>query len=355
MMKHFIYVCLLFLIGCSRQVSLQEASITQVILLDDVTYQNAGMNIAAYRDHIYYMEDAGTDYRVHVLDSQGEQDSVITIPKGKGPGEMTHNWRLKIFDDLIYLLDTSQNKIVVYDLQGEPADDIYFDVTGERITDFVVLSDSIVLEGVFKNKLLKLDKETGDILAKLEYDKVYQSVNEYFSSELREGVLASHDGRIYLGYYNKPFRIDVFSVDLEQEKSIVKDYGEGYETCGWRRHPQGGVALMGHQMVYNMFVNGEEITVPFGQGITYDNEGMHFMDVENCVYVLGSESGETKRKIWSSLLPMTGAGYTVLNADEREILLFLMYDDEAVQAVLDKTQTPYEELPRGLIIRLAIE
>ena len=112
---------------------------------------------------------------------------------------------------------------------------------------------------------------------------------------------------------------------------------------------------MGHQMVYNMFVNGEEITVPFGQGITYDNEGMHFMDVENCVYVLDAESGETKRKIWSSLLPMTGAGYTVLNADEREILLFLMYDDEAVQAVLDKTQTPYEELPRGLIIRLAIE
>lgn len=350
-MRRFFYVCLLLFMGCSAKVQLHEAAVTGVLPVYDISYENALMNTGSYNGQVYYLENAPKEYKVHFINHEGETVNIIAVPKGKGPGEITHNWRLKVFDDRVYLLDESQNKIVVYDLQGEAVDDIYFNVTGERIIDFVVFQDSIILEGIFKYKLLKLDKSTGDIVAELKYEKAY-SVNEYFASDLRDGILACDDGRIYLGYYNKPFRIDVFSDALEQVDSFVKDYGDGYENCGWQRHPQGGVALMGHQMVYNMFVKGDEIYVPFGQGITYDEDGMHFMDVENAIYVMNKTNGKLKQKIWSEGLPMSGAGYGILDATENEITLFLIYDDDAIKAILDKTNTVYSELPRGIVIKL---
>ena len=259
---------------------------------------------------------------------------------------------MKIYKKYIYILDTNINKIIKYNFDGEFIEEIYFNKLKEKIYDFIILDKNIIIEGIYKYKLLKINKRTKQVISKLKYETVLDKKN-YFSHSLREGSLFYKKNNIYLGYFNKPFRIDVFNKKLEKIKTIQKNYGKKYKECKWQKHPSGGKAIMGHYMIKNLKVKNNNIYVPFGEGFKYTKKGMEFLDVDNCLYVINKDTNKTIYKLWNKNLPKTGAGYKLLNINQKKIILFTIYDNKTINQLLKYSKKEYNNFPKGVIIVLS--
>ncbi len=322
-----ILILILLLISCSSSsTSVLEAEYKEILELDvPRMFSNPGELMKISDNKLIYLSSEGNYFYFNIINLKTKEKSILKISKGKGPNEMYMPMSIALKDNRIYVYDMMLKKISIYDTEGQYLDDIYFKEHIGWPHSFDVYKKDFVFNGGLHNKIVLLDRE-GKIYKKLAYEKIQRMPvpNEKF----RGGIIKSDGKKLFLGSFDKPYRIEVYDSDLKLERKITKKIKNNYENPVWNlqlQHPM----PVGSYMISSLYMSGDYIytnSISRFDVITEDKK-KKYKTFENDFYinVFDKKMGKIEYKIINSKIDET-EGFTIVKVDKNKIYLFVSED-----------------------------
>lgn len=220
-MKYIIVaVVVSMLCGCSIKPQKRiEANVEKAWYLDGagVRFVENSSGIDHGTIYIARYEDMSTVV-VYFFTFSGEIIETIRFKIGKGPGYIGHPAAVKIYNGKIYIYDDSLRKISIFSRKGVFIDDIL-------ISDIFGIGGTIDIDGKFlyyhgfyKNKLVKYDMEKAAVVKSIVYPDYKKENLDKEEIKIRGGYLEVDQecNALYIGYYNEPYRIEMYNKELEK-------------------------------------------------------------------------------------------------------------------------------------------
>ncbi len=308
-----------------------ETDVAFVWGLNQITGNNPSRCCGFSNDLIYILSDEGNKFQITFYKVNGQKEKTVVINKGKGPGEVKFNFFFKIRDNRMFFYDWSLKKIAIYDIEGKPIDDILLPAELGYVQDFDYYDGIFYLHDALNNKIMKLN-QNGEVVSKIGYEEGIISKSDFFTFPVRFGrlLIDQSDPSLYLGYYNLPYRIEKYDLNLNKRHTITKKVSDSYYECKWLKRDK-NVSLSGNMMVETMAIYNQYLYIPFGEGYTYDQNGLVPYHVENTLFVFDKNSGKYVCDIWNKKLKNSSYGYYVLGVNKEYIILLSMYDSSVAE------------------------
>lgn len=347
MMKRFIIVILisLILVGCNKSRNsnpnkgIKEAEIKKIWGVKKITMNNPGRCAGLYNNMVYFINKTKTNFILKFYSLGGKLKRKIKFDISKGPGGIVSTFSLKIKDDKIYIYDSTLARISIFNMNGEFIDLIKVNKNIGIYPNMDINDGVVYLTGHFRNKLVKFDLTKGKILKKIEYENS-MTKNDFFDKNVLTGALTydKNDDLIYLGYYNKPYRIVIYDTNLKKKGRITRGLDEKLKKVKWMKLGR-GTALIGEFAIHSLFIDKKYIYAPYGYGFTYTKKRIRSLgDVENTIHIFDKKTGKYIYDVWNKKLNNSGFGYTILGANKKHIVLFSIFDKNVVDGLKTKKE-----------------
>lgn len=170
-MKHYLAIALIALLylcfqstpihavsSTLKNKSPQKADITAVFGLNNIAIDPVYKGCGIYKDSLYITTAYPTKYAVEFRSFDGKVSREISIPMGKGPGEIQFLTGLKINNDVIYIYDYAFKKIEMYAIDGKYIDSVILD---DKLTSMVfdVTDDGFIFEDDATQSMILVGKD----------------------------------------------------------------------------------------------------------------------------------------------------------------------------------------------------
>lgn len=322
-----ILLLILFLISCGKtKVDIMEAEYIKVLELDiSQMSSNPGELMEIAGDDLIYLSSKGDNFYFNIINLKTKDKSRIKISRGKGPNELYMPMSIALKNNKIYIYDMMLKKISIYNTKGEYLDDIYFKEQIGWPHSFDVFKEYFVFNGGLHNKIVLLDRK-GKIYKKLPYKKI-QRMPEH-GKKFRGGIIKSGANELYLGSFDKPYRIEIYDGNLNLKRKITHEVKGDYKDPVWNMKLQYPVPV-GSYMISSLYVTDDFIyanSINRFDVISENKKGKYktYLD-EFYINVFDKNGGKLKYKLINDKIEKT-EGFTVVRVDTDSIYLFVHED-----------------------------
>lgn len=281
----------------------------------DPVYKGCGI----YNDTLYISTATVKAYIVEFRSFEGKLIRSLSIPMGKGPGEIQYLTGLKIVNDIVYVYDYALKKIEMYSVEGKYLDSVVFDEKLTSMTFDVINENFVFLDDTTQTLMLlgKDGKQSGSF--SLTTNKSTANNSVYEGGCLYVDAL---DKEVYLGKSAYPFRIIRFETTLKEKMRIELDLRTKYEKTTKFSPPEwNGMSMPhGYFMVQSVGTDKENIYASFGAGLKYGKK-IELLPIKNALYVFDKKSGKYKASIWNEKLKYTSVGYSIIGITSEYIII----------------------------------
>lgn len=224
--------------------------------------------VGFYSGLFYYIRNDNLNYTVEFVDIYGEVKNEIAIPKGKGPGEISNLFIVKVNYNKIVLYDYSLSKICIYNVKGKHIKDIYLKEY-TVMQDIAVGSEAVFLHEKINNKLIKIDYYNENMI-KIEYKNQHNSVPKN-GDKFTAGTIYydNYNNNIIIGNFTTPYEMQVYSNDIKLKKIIIRDFGSKYDRAEWFSDQYGNSTCVGNIIISGIVSDEHYIYTSFGGGYVY--------------------------------------------------------------------------------------
>ena len=200
----------------------RKMEILQAVQLDDITGQNPMLNSGVYRDSVYYLSDNGKEMRLNFLSMEDMSlQRSISVPKGKGPGEMMHAMRVSVGDEKIIIFESDTLKFLIYGHDGKYLEECIMDPAKGIPFFHSQTPDGIVYSGMLRTRvgLASIrDDYSIEVTRNIEYDNVLKGLEEMEESGMRTALPLYDGGEIFLSETNDSYSLSALDMELKETK-----------------------------------------------------------------------------------------------------------------------------------------
>ena len=232
----FVVAFIIVLSACSKKnTDILDAKLVSVWEPDaNFSSDFAMTGINYYNSDIIYPTRGDRSFMFVFQDLTGKTGRTVTVPYGKGPGEMQSHMTISVAEDKIVIYDYAASKVIVYGTDGKHIDDYNLDTTiGVPMTVAIAGSD-MYINGKYDNKLIKYDLLANAVVKGIKYESNKTTVP--ITGDVFEGGWVAYDPvdeLVYLGYYNRPFRLERYDTDLNLKDTLTVADADTYKKCTW--------------------------------------------------------------------------------------------------------------------------
>ena len=222
--------------------------------------------VGMYDDMIYYTVRDSETITLKFSDLNGVVKKSLTFYRGKGPGEILTFTNLLVRDGIIYFYDAEQYRLSMFDMQGDYLDCVLINESFGMGSIIDIHDNMVYSHGMFNTKAVKYDIENEKMIKAIKYYKdknVLGITKELIKMPVKKGTIAVDDGKVHIGYWSKPFRIDVMDNDLEQLSSVTRKMDGKYKKYTFSLK-----GLDGNIMISSLKFDDEYMYACFGGGQT---------------------------------------------------------------------------------------
>ncbi len=328
-MRVFWWIAAVFaLVACSSKASIFEKTMELTSHWDSGIRGNNSAGLSGiYNDTLYIWGENSNSYLMNFYKPDGTLVKTITLPKGKGPGQIVFAYNGGIFNDTISIFDSGFNRITHYDIDGKYLDETTLDdkIAG-TLPRFIIVDDKIYLHGTFDVFLAIIDKKSGTVLKKIDYKvKPDLSKNEIPVS----GGYLTYDRfskQLLLGYYSSPCTIERYDLDLNKIKATTFAFKDSYEPLRWSKFSDGsGMTQIGHYIIGSIAYDQSYLYIRSPFGFKKTNDGNEALPSNNFVNVFDRETHAHVGVVKDPTLNGTGS-YQILGIINNQI--FAVWDGD---------------------------
>ena len=289
-----------------------------------------------YKDMIYIWGETADTFSMRFFKADGMLTKTLTFKKGKGPGQILFAFSGGIYDDTIYILDQGMKRISYYDLNGSYIDEVQLnDATSSDLSSFIVIGDKIYIHGSYMTLLAILDRADGHLIKKIDFpEKV-----DFEQKEIPiQGGTFSYDPQqkmLLIGYYNKPFRLERYDLDLKKIDTVTITENDSYEPCRWQKIPQGGMAIVGHYMIPSIDLGSDYIYIPSPHGVKWGEHGHEPIPSKNFINVFNRKTYKPTGSLIDPIFETVPGGYHILGVIDGMVVTSL-WDATPLEKVVGK-------------------
>ena len=284
-----------------------------------------------YDNKIWYVALEGPKFYLIFRDFSGKEVKRLNIVRGKGPGEILVPYAVRIKKGKIYIYDSYQFKVAMYDMNLNLFDEFMVTQNGLGVQEFDIFDNNFYFRYYYDALILKTDY-TGKMLGKVVFKKKLDP-KTYPKKAPHSGVLLADESGIYIGSNTTPYRIEKYNREsLKKEFEIRLKFHKAYKPTQWKAH----VGFLGNYMVYSIVSDENYLYVPFGFCVYYKNQGLHGGKVKNRIFVFDKRTGKFVYNIECDKLNNTGFGYKIVGVTKDKIVLYSDAKDVAKGLVSDK-------------------
>jgi len=266
----------------------QEINLELVTMLSvgDISLSNTNECIGIVDDKIFYMSERNDKVIIKFIDYYGNLVNRIIIDKGKGPGEVLGVQIIKYYDNKLYILD-SLNKISIFADNGEYIDCFYVNECGDTPFSFQVMNDDVLyISGQLKTNILKIKNGSGDIIKK----KVFENIDFSHGAFFNGGPIALDCEKkiLYRGFYSSPYRLDIYDLDLNLQKTIFYDLPKNIHGTKW--YIDNIVDVSGYHLISSIHVDKRYLYLPPISGYEITHQGDKGLKGDFKIYLINNKS-----------------------------------------------------------------
>ncbi len=252
--------------SCSKTHTSLDAPIVTVWEPESFSTSYAMSAVNYYNGTVIYPQILTNSGGFCFADLSGKTIRQISIANGKGPGEIQSHMAITIANDRIVIYDNAQNKLVLYSIEGKHIDDIALnDEIGVPMS--VTINDAFMyINGKFGVKLLKYDLTRLSVSESQAYEVLQKEVPQ--DGDPFQGGVLSYDPfekSLFLGYYNRPFTLEQYDIDLNVIQTYSLKSTSDYKECSWYNY-NGAITQVGDRVIGGIAFDENYIYTSFGGG-----------------------------------------------------------------------------------------
>lgn len=297
--------------------------------------------INAYKDAIVYPTFGEKDYVFVFEDLSGKRIKDIAIKAGKGPGEMQSHMAISIMNDTIYIYDYILNKIIAYTTSGQYIDDYIVDESIAAPMTVAVDGENMYINGKYDNKLIKYDLQKNAVVKGLKYGSGNQKIPE--NGDVFEGGWLAYDPAdklIYLGFYNRPYRLERYDRDLNLKDTFVINDATDYKECTWYYASPVAVTQVGDRVIAGIVFDENYVYTTYGGGydvtINDQDKPYEYRPSSVKIQVFDKKKGELVSQIGCSQLEGIRGFVKILGVNKESIMVQIADMSEVTYKIMGK-------------------
>jgi hypothetical protein len=293
----------------------KDLALVDSVNLNRMLEEGLSFSTVKYTEGNLIFQSSQNGFRFHMLDTESlDVVNEISIPEGRGPGEVLRIGGYDVKDGLIAILDIGNLKTVLYNLEGEYLSEFVFD--GVRPNEIEMIdSETFILKAIRNpDGMFHIVNSEGSVLPSFQKHQVDANLNVF------SGEMVYKDGSFYFGGYAEPIirRYDILDDKVEPvfSRAIIDDYdsSDNYEERGGGEYRVFAFAEHAEFASHDLEVSGDYLYLARH---TNGDPNYRFLDVyhiedgryevsfpmqynpssvtsdENYLYVLESQPGET--------------------------------------------------------------
>ncbi|MDR9417480.1 hypothetical protein [Gracilimonas sp.] len=252
----------------------ESSQIESKINLDSLEFTNVS-ELKISQENFFLNQRAGKTEIVVINKNNKDDNYVIDIPEGKGPGELTSMVDFDVIEDQIFIADRSQSKIALYSVEGEFIKEF-------RVPVFI---DQIA--AIDKNTVLCYSMRVDDFLFTV-FGENGDIRNSFIESEselnmmMYTGEIHVNTDNIYFSGYSEPI-IKKYSIEEEVLK-FSEEVVDSYESKNnYKFGADGSSSVQGfsEDAIYN--TNGMDVSGNIIANVPHHNgrKGYKYIDLYN--------------------------------------------------------------------------
>ena len=342
-MKVFIFAAAMVLAACSGEkvmtvnngvnpdIATLQTKIVYAWPTLDMTNSNA-MLCAGIKDGVlYYLREWENRFAIQFTDFDGTFKDSITIPRGRGPGEVMQSMGVRFVDGNIMFADLVMSRISLFDEKGHYLDEYLMDEGIDVPTTFDVVGDKLIFTGLIRDKLTAMDYRTSDVIRTLPYEDGPYPMESGKTLDLCTMRSDPQSGMIFVAHASYPYRIDRYDSDLNRNMKIRKKLAKKYDRIKWSVPRANSVT--GELMVISMVMDEKYLYASRGFNIKPTGE---VDDTDFSIYVFEKSSGRFLYEIKNEKISRVRGGISVIGVTDEYIVLHMIDTGLAFARVFGK-------------------
>lgn len=306
-MRFFCFVLLTFvltyvLIGCGKNkltsTKVLQASIIKTIPLPKY---NAFLGAGYDTEHLAVLmlrqdtNSAGLkeEIVVYLLDLSNFKSTEVTMSIGKGPGELAdYPFSVQLESSNMYFHLPKTNEMRIFSQKGKWIDNVVYSesMNSNTLSEYAVVHEENIYFHNSKNYLLAKMDVNGRVVKSLKYQEKYDLNKKKIRINGGCMVLDKRAEQFYIGYYNLPFRVEVYDLDLNL-KDVIRykvEYFSPYELDMTKRFNN----LSGTSIISNIVIDEEYLYLT-----CFVNSGIEINQDNNYIYVIDKKTKQPIKRI----------------------------------------------------------
>lgn len=223
-----------------------------------------------YNYEIYFMEDADKSFFLNFYNSNGSIIHFIKFNKGKGPGELMFPSSAVFYESKIFIYDDKLNRISIYSTNGSYIDDFLLNITPGTRSQMLIFRDSYIFHDNYEHELYIVDF-AGNFIKKVTYPTPIIG-NEINGKNLNGGGVFCDDNYVYIGYYQKPYKIKIFDNTFNEDGTLTRKIKGDYSNY---RFKPSGKGMEGDLLIGSLKSYGNKLYAVYGGNILGEKGKMH--------------------------------------------------------------------------------
>lgn len=221
---------LLLIFSCSNKKKERNISVKKTWYIPGASVRVPENSSGIYKDKIYIARFKNTNtITLHFYDFEGNKTKTVDFNRGKGPAQINNPALFSVAKDKIYIYDDTVQKLNLYDLKGNFIKAYSIDTKLGLMGSCKLDDKYLYYHGFYKNKLVKYNYKKRKIVEKISYKNFNKKDFKDKKFEVNGGYMHIIKDKIYIGYYNQPYRIEIYNKNLKHLETIKKELDKNYQ------------------------------------------------------------------------------------------------------------------------------
>lgn len=337
-MSFLMILVVVLLGGCSTQKipKVIEKKVENVITFKNKIYRAAMYMSGINTMGVYNLESKDNKYSLCTYDDQGNLLEEISFDSGKGPGELFYPSHMFMTGGYYWFHSTFSQTLSKFDISGKFIDSYLLEGTNDYGALGMIDGD-LVYHGLGLTLLKKIDLKTNKVIESLEYNSKIKNdwidPKKWDNMAIAGGCLLVDDDRnkIYIGYYNKPYRIEEYDSTFKLVRTFRFDLGGDYVIY---RRGRGGFS--GDCLISSMRIHDNRLYACYGHTWWASKKGSARI-TKNPFFILvyDLETGKLAEKITCPHIDDQAVGVFIIGVKNDKIYLYVIGNPESMQSFGD--------------------
>ncbi len=225
----------------------------------------------------------------------GDELKKVRIERGKGPGEVLFPLNIEVDDDNIVICDSGMRRTTLFDMDGQYDDSFEMDTDTGMIFLSSIKDKKMAFNSFNETLIGVMDIQNGKVIHSIPHEKTGFPGNDdpYLGCAV---TFDTDSGDIYTGWADSPYRIEIYSPELELKKTIYKKIDFDMDDPTWYSQ-NGGLDMQGDFLIASISVDENYIYTPSHEMSVIFEGGIEVNELKGSVCVFDKKTGNFVREL----------------------------------------------------------